>query len=417
MPGVRSRRRRAPPRDVLVHVGRHRPRPDEAHVTAEHVPELRQLVEARVAQETSEARDARVVLEQEPDRVRALFPELLSALVRIRDHGAELEHLEASAAPAPDALLNEEDRPAELQRYRDEEHDRREEHEEPEGDQNVHSALEGARRTRQARRRQTEHGDSLDVVDLNRGAENVDHVGEEPEADVEAAQAPDQVRELVLVDLRREDQDALDALAPADGRDVARASQVGETRQAIVARALPGVDISDRLELVLGVEAQLPRENARDGAAADEQDAFRRDDEPADRPGRGAGEEHHPDADPEEDHSLGHVQGRGRPVAEEQPHAESPEQERMEDPRQVVHGRVAHALCVAVVEPVDLEEQDPERQEDERPEELAEHAADGKVRRAERERSDDPRHVRGHEQPAKQIVTICASSRCADDTR
>src|SRR5690606_28754829 len=39
-----------------------RTRTDDVHITFQHVPQLRELVEARLAEETAEARDARIVL-------------------------------------------------------------------------------------------------------------------------------------------------------------------------------------------------------------------------------------------------------------------------------------------------------------------------------------------------------------------
>ena len=39
-----------------------RPRSDQAHLSAKHIPELRQLVESQLSQPTPHARDPRVVL-------------------------------------------------------------------------------------------------------------------------------------------------------------------------------------------------------------------------------------------------------------------------------------------------------------------------------------------------------------------
>src|SRR5919202_85875 len=79
-----------------------RARADEAHLALEDVPELRELVEARDPQQTPDARDPRVVIEQEPVRVAAQRGELLLALLRPDDHRAELDELEAaSRAPHP----------------------------------------------------------------------------------------------------------------------------------------------------------------------------------------------------------------------------------------------------------------------------------------------------------------------------
>src|SRR5271154_4279515 len=49
-------------REVLEELGALGARPDEAHLSDQHVPELRQLVEPRLSQESADPSDARVVL-------------------------------------------------------------------------------------------------------------------------------------------------------------------------------------------------------------------------------------------------------------------------------------------------------------------------------------------------------------------
>src|SRR5581483_12491340 len=73
-----------------------RPRADEGHVAAQHVPELRQLVEARGTEEPSQRREPRLV------RVDA-------ELRRVgRTHRPELEEREAAAAETGPRLPEEE---------------------------------------------------------------------------------------------------------------------------------------------------------------------------------------------------------------------------------------------------------------------------------------------------------------------
>src|SRR5690606_1158379 len=72
-----------------------RARTDQAHVAAQHVPQLRQLVDAGLADEAAHARDACVLLAG-PDRH--------AVLLRVRAHAAELDQAERAAAFA-DALL------------------------------------------------------------------------------------------------------------------------------------------------------------------------------------------------------------------------------------------------------------------------------------------------------------------------
>ncbi len=90
---------------IVGHVdlaGTQRPRPDEAHVADEDVPELRQFVHRRRAQRVPDARDARIAL----GRLHGA-----GFAFGILDHRAELIG-EEHAAVLADALLLEEDRPA-----------------------------------------------------------------------------------------------------------------------------------------------------------------------------------------------------------------------------------------------------------------------------------------------------------------
>ena len=91
-------------------VAERRPRPDQAHVAADDVPELRQLVERGAAEEAAGARDPAVAL---VDRVAGAL------LLGADDHRPQLQELEVAAVLA-DAGLLEEDRAAvvELDRER-----------------------------------------------------------------------------------------------------------------------------------------------------------------------------------------------------------------------------------------------------------------------------------------------------------
>ena len=80
--------------DVLLELG---PRADQAHVSAQDVPELRQLVDLGLPQEVSDARDSRVAAHRDPR----------ADLRGVVDHGAELEHGERPEVP-PHAPLAEE---------------------------------------------------------------------------------------------------------------------------------------------------------------------------------------------------------------------------------------------------------------------------------------------------------------------
>ena len=81
MPGLASSTRRQMPGLVLLDfVRQRRPRPDERHVAAQHVPELRQLVEAGLAQNVPDRRDPRIVgdLEHAVAPRRCSWPPLMN---------------------------------------------------------------------------------------------------------------------------------------------------------------------------------------------------------------------------------------------------------------------------------------------------------------------------------------------------
>ena len=112
----------AVPRLVLLDlVGERRPRSDERHLAAQDVPELRQLVEARLAQEPPDRRDPRVVGHLEHAVVAAVLARLSARLdepahvlvmervIRVRVHRPELQHRERLRI-LTDADLPEEDR-------------------------------------------------------------------------------------------------------------------------------------------------------------------------------------------------------------------------------------------------------------------------------------------------------------------
>ena len=87
---------------LLDLVAQRRPRADHAHVAADDVPELRQLVDRGAAEEAADARDPAVAL---VDRVAGAL------LLRADDHRPQLQQLEVGAVLA-DARLPEEHRAA-----------------------------------------------------------------------------------------------------------------------------------------------------------------------------------------------------------------------------------------------------------------------------------------------------------------
>jgi hypothetical protein len=100
--------------------------PNQAHITADDVVELRQLIERVLAQTSAEVGDPRIVGDLEQDAVAlVLMGETGAELVGVCDHGAELVALEGAALPA-NAFGNVEDGARRVDPDRDDGQDRRE---------------------------------------------------------------------------------------------------------------------------------------------------------------------------------------------------------------------------------------------------------------------------------------------------
>src|SRR6185437_3598038 len=136
LPRPRQSRHHAQPdemsRLVLPYLARHwRPRADERHVPREHVEQLRQLVEAEPAQHSADTRHARIILqlEEKPVRVPVERRQLLPPQLRLERHASELPHHELAAAQSHAALTKEHGTArVELDRDRDQRHERRADH-------------------------------------------------------------------------------------------------------------------------------------------------------------------------------------------------------------------------------------------------------------------------------------------------
>ena len=139
--------------------------------------------------------------------------------------------------------------------------------------------------------------------------------------------------------------------------------------QLLAVLSLPGVDEADDTQAVLRVLTDLAREQRPDLACADDDRVLEVADAPvAERPGRHPEQRDQGNREcPEERQPL---DARRREVGqvhrrEEQP---GPRGDEVEDPDQVVRGRVVGALLVVVVEALQLGRDDEERQrEDEEP--------------------------------------------------
>src|SRR5439155_25629551 len=108
-----NREAAALPRFVLLDLARDgRARAYDGHLAAEDVDELRELVDAVLANEAADGGDPRIALHLEDRAVHlVLRDELGLELLGVDHHRPELEHEEATAME-PHALLLEEHRPA-----------------------------------------------------------------------------------------------------------------------------------------------------------------------------------------------------------------------------------------------------------------------------------------------------------------
>ncbi len=98
-------------------IERKRARSHQAHVTAQHVPELRQFVYRPPAELGSEPRDPRIIPELQQTVavcVDALLPHVRAHRVGSVDHRPELDRIELAAVPA-NAGLPEEHGPRRIQ--------------------------------------------------------------------------------------------------------------------------------------------------------------------------------------------------------------------------------------------------------------------------------------------------------------
>ena len=129
---------------IALHLGhQRRPRSSEAHVATQHVPQLRQLVERGPAQPPADARHAGIGGQLE--RVAAnlvQLHELGQAILRAVVHRPELQHLERAPVKSDAPLLEQRSsRRVLADRQREDQHQRREQHDQRSGPNDVEQTL------------------------------------------------------------------------------------------------------------------------------------------------------------------------------------------------------------------------------------------------------------------------------------
>ena len=210
------------------------PRADDGHVAAQHVPELRQLVDVEAAQQPADPRRARVVVTR-PDRAGVV----LGADV----HRAELVDVERLAVePHPLLLVEHGPRGRLLDEERDEREERREGRERARRNADVDGALQDAVEAAQRHVVEADDRDAVEVLEPRAQRDELQQVGDDVDVDAGAVGRLDQAEHLdVLVERQRHIQ-VVDVLA-AD--DVVRLLQRAELRDAAVADVIAAAIVEE----------------------------------------------------------------------------------------------------------------------------------------------------------------------------
>lgn len=254
---------------------------DEAHVAADDVPELRQLVEAGLAEEGAELGDARVVLELEVlfplfAGLGVFFEVFLEGFLRVRDHGLELVAREEHAIPA-DALVGEDD----VALIADGDHDgqcdedRRNQDAADGRADDVEDALDDAVATAREVVPHVEHEDFFGEEDFGLDADHrgADEVGRKGNVAHVGLYLGDELLELVAVHARCGDDDVLDAGIADDGFGVGDFAVEQEARGELLGQRVV-VDEADDVVTVAEVIFVIAQDALGRLARADEDDGL-----------------------------------------------------------------------------------------------------------------------------------------------
>lgn len=264
---------------ALDFFGDNRARADEAHVAADDVPELRQLVEAGLTQEGAELGDARVVLELEVllplfAGLGVLLEVFLEGFLCVRDHGLELVAREEHAMLA-DALMREDDVALVADGDHDGQHDedRRNEDTADGCADDVEDALDDAVATARKVVPHVEHEDFFaeEHFCLSADHRGADEVGRKGDVAHVGLYLGDELLELVAVHARRSDDDVLDAGVADDGLGIGDLAVEQEARGDLLGKRVV-VDEADDVVAVAEVIPVIAQDALGRLARADEDD-------------------------------------------------------------------------------------------------------------------------------------------------
>lgn len=264
---------------ALDFFGDNRARADEAHVAADDVPELRQLVEAGLPEEGAELGDARVVLELEVllplfAGLGVLLEVFLEGFLCVRDHGLELVAREEHAIPA-DALMREDDMALVADGDHDGQHDeyrRNEDAADGRADE-VEDALDDAVATARKIVPHVEHEDFFaeEHFCLSADHRDADEVGRKGDVAHVGLYLGDELLELVAVHAWHGDDDGLDAGVADDGLGIGDLAVEQEARGDFLGKRVI-VDEADDVVAVAEVIPVIAQDALGRLARADEDD-------------------------------------------------------------------------------------------------------------------------------------------------
>jgi hypothetical protein len=223
-----------------------RARAHDRHLAAQHVEELRQLLEAGAADEAAQRRHARIALAHLPERAGAV-------LAGFGPHGPELENLDHLAVAAI-ALLAEQDRSRRAQpdRHRDaeEERCREEEHERGQGTVQGRLGQPGATCQRAVVDMEQRHARKLgDAAPAERGS---DLVGAETDVDRQLTQPAQGFLEPGLGTLRQGHDDEVDRLPGGKGEQPVDPAQHRVAADIAGGAGTPVVEEADEADTLSG---------------------------------------------------------------------------------------------------------------------------------------------------------------------
>ena len=189
------------------------PRPDQAHVALQHVPQLRPLVNTPAAHERAQPRAPRVISHLEDWALGLVVLEQRTELfIRVRPHRAEFQHREFNAAAA-DPSLAEQWRAAailEPDQKRQEHEEPRQHHEHRERDQHVDRALGEEIQAFDGGILHADQRDAADRVHVQAAQADLIQVGDEPELHTVSSAVIDDAHDGLVRRARQGDHDLRD---------------------------------------------------------------------------------------------------------------------------------------------------------------------------------------------------------------